>query len=374
MRLPNGPLLAFAACLLLACAPPPETYVWRLPVGVPPPTTPADNPMTEAKVALGRRLFYDPRLSANQTQSCSTCHQQQRAFSEGRMRAVGSTGEQHRRNTMALVNVAYNGTLTWAHPQLRRLERQHLIPLFGDDPLELGLDPANASHLERISGDQRYQDLFGLAFPYSASPVSYSNVVKALASFSRSLVSFDSAFDRYAYAGEDAALSASALRGMGLFFSERLECHHCHGGFNFSESTTHENAAILDDPFHNTGLYMLNNDGGYPLADPGLSEHTQRPQDQGKFRAPTLRNIEVTAPYMHDGSIGTLEEVIDFYGRGGRLITEGANAGDGALNLYKSAFVNGFELNAAEKEDLMAFLHSLTDETFLANEAFSNPD
>jgi cytochrome c peroxidase len=330
--------------------------------------------MTEAKVALGRRLFYDPRLSANQTQSCSTCHQQQRAFSEGRMRAVGSTGEQHRRNTMALVNVAYNSTLTWAHPQLRRLERQHLIPLFGDDPLELGLDPANASHLERISGDQRYQELFGLAFPYSASPVSYDNVVKALASFSRSLVSFDSAFDQYAYAGEDAALSASGLRGMGLFFSERLECHHCHGGFNFSESTTHENAAIVDDPFHNTGLYMLNDKGGYPIADPGLSEHTQRPQDQGKFRAPTLRNIEVTAPYMHDGSIGTLEEVMDFYGRGGRLITEGANAGDGALNLNKSAFVNGFELNAAEKEDLMAFLHSLTDETFLANEAFSNPD
>ena len=350
-----------------------EDYPWALPEGVPPPPVPDDNPMTPAKVALGRWLFYDTQLSINGTQSCASCHEQARAFSDGVQQAVGATGEVHPRNSMALVNVGYYTTLTWSHPALTALERQHLIPLFGDEPLEMGLDPADESLLEQLRADQHYARLFDAAFPEDKQPVSYNHLVKALASFTRQLLSFDSAFDRYAYGRDDGALDAAELRGMQLFFSERLECHHCHGGFNFSESSTHDNAAVAADVFHNTGLYNLDASGAYPAASPGLSEHTQRPADNGKFRAPTLRNIAVSAPYMHDGSLASLEEVVDFYARGGRLTSEGPNRGDGAENPNKSVFVAGFEISISEKQDLIAFLQSLTDETFLRDPALANP-
>ncbi len=360
-------LLALASLTaLLSCAPQPETYPWQLPTGVPPPVAPADNPLTEAKVTLGRWLFYDSRLSANQTQSCSSCHIQKWAFSEKKVTAIGSTGQSHRRNTMALVNVGYNSTHTWSHPELTELEHQHLIPLFGDDPLELGLNPAEPRFLERFSTDPQYPALFAAAFPGSPRAISYENIVKALASFSRRLVSFESPFDRYAYAGADDALSDSALRGMQLFFSERLECHHCHGGFNFSQATTHDNASTIAKPFHNTGLYTGS-------GDPGLSEHTLLPEDEGKFRAPTLRNIAVTAPYMHDGSIPTLTEVIEFYARGGQPIVTGSTEGSKTANPNISPFVAGFELSDTEKADLINFLESLTDENFLADPALGNP-
>ena len=363
-------LLTCLVASLLGCGGPGGTpFEWPLPEGVPLPSVPGDNPMTEEKVSLGRHLFFDQRLSGNRTQSCGSCHQQALAFSDGRVNAVGSTGEVHRRNTLALVNVAYNATLTWAQPELILLERQHLIPMFGEDPVELGL----AGHEDRLLAELRaapeYRDMFAAAFPGQRQPITLNNVVKALASFTRSLVSFNSPFDRYAYLQDDGALSDAALRGMQLFFSEQLECHHCHGGFNFSQSSTHENAALLERPFHNTGLYNVDDRGGYPESDRGLAEFTGKPRDEGRFRAPTLRNIALTAPYMHDGSIMTLEEVIDFYAAGGRC----GDSGDGRTSPLKSNFVAGFELSEAQKQDLLAFLDSLTDATFISEPSLSDP-
>ncbi|MEJ2754727.1 MAG: di-heme enzyme, partial [Gammaproteobacteria bacterium] len=210
------------------------------------------------------------------------------------------------------------------------------------------------------------------AFP--GEPIDFAAIAKALACFVRSLTSFDSPFDRYVFAGDDSALSASAIRGMDLFFSEKLECDHCHGNFNFSESSTHENLMLNEKPFHNIGLYNLNNNGAYPASDNGLYDITLNPNDRGRFRAPTLRNIALTAPYMHDGSINTLEAVIDLYAAGGRTITEGENQGDGRKNPLKNAFIAGFDITDQEKQDLIAFLNALTDTTFITNPTFGAPD
>lgn len=348
-------------------------WEWDLPGGFPVPKVPDDNPMSEAKVELGRWLFYDVRLSANETQSCASCHRQELAFTDGRTTAVGSTGEVHRRNSMSLANVAWVNTLTWANPVLRTLEQQALIPMFGEDPVELGMAGKEELLIQRLESDPIYPGLFAQAFPDDPAPIDLGNVVRALAAFQRTLVSGNSPWDRYAHGRDESAISEAARRGAELFFSERLECFHCHGGFNFSDSSTHESSAIEEIAFHNTGLYNLDGEGAYPPLDPGLADVTARPEDMGRFRAPTLRNIAVTAPYMHDGSIATLEEVIDHYARGGRRIEEGPYAGDGSASPLKSNFVKGFQLTEREKADLIAFLESLTDESFLTDPRFSNP-
>ena len=361
-------ILLLASCW--GCSQHSTPFEWPLPEGFPPPSVPADNPMTTEKVELGRHLFYDTRLSANNTQACGTCHQQQYAFAEPQPVAIGSTGEAHRRNTLALVNVAFNATLTWSHPQLIALERQHLIPMFGEAPIELGITGHEQEVLARFQRDTRYQTLFAAAFP-DAEKLTYEYMVKALASFVRSLISVNSPFDRYAYGYDDSALSESARRGLNLFFSERLECHHCHGGFNFSQSSTHQGSELLERPFHNTGLYNLADGGDDP--DQGLFEFSGDPADRGKFRAPTLRNISYTAPYMHDGSLATLAEVVDFYAAGGRQIGAGPRAGDGRNHPNKSIFVRGFELSTQDRDDLLAFLHALADPDFISNPAWADP-
>ena len=364
-------LLSAALCLLAACGKHGDEYAWKLPPGFPKPAVPADNPMTKSKVALGRRLFYDTRLSANQTQSCSSCHQQRHAFADPRMRSIGSTGTQHHRNSMSLTNVGYNATFTWAHSGIASIEQHILIPLFGDTPVELNAAGHEQEILERLASDPSYPDEFDDAFGRNAE-IDFDHVARAIASFVRSLTSFDSPFDRYAYYGDDSALTESQLRGMNLFMSERLECSHCHNGFNFSQFVTHESSAADDRAFHNTGLYYLE---GAPTAefDAGLQRVTNDASDRYKFKAPTLRNIARTAPYMHDGSIATLDEVIDFYAAGGREITEGPLRGDGRRNPTKSPFIKGFELTPQEKADLLSFLHSLTDTVFLDNPELGPP-
>ena len=168
-------------------------------------------------------------------------------------------------------------------------------------------------------------------------------------------------------------MSPGAIRGMGLFFSEKTECFHCHGGFNFTDSSTHANAIIDSVGFHNNGLYNTDGNGAYPPGNTGLHDLTGERRDMGRFKAPTLRNVAVTAPYMHDGSIATLEEVLDHYLAGGRTIAEGPLAGDGSRNPYKSVFIRQFELDDGQRADLLAFLHALTDRSVLRNPAFSNP-
>ena len=352
---------------------PDTSYQWPIIAGFPKPSVPVNNPMTEDKVRLGRILFYDQNLSFNQQQSCASCHHQAFAFGENIARSTGSTGEEHRRNAPALVNIAYNKTLTWAHDGITELEQQILLPMFGESPIELGITGHEKEVLARFSTTE-YQALFHSAFPNEV--VSYENIVKALASFVRSLISLNSAFDRYAYYNDDNAISASALRGMNLFFSEKLECHHCHGGFNFTQSTSHEKQILDRRPFHKTGLYNIvseNGKSGYPEKDQGLSEISLSAKDNGRFRAPTVRNIALSAPYMYDGSIDSLSQVLDFYAAGGRNVEQGINQGDGRINALKSLFMKGFEMTEQDKEDLIAFLHTLTDNSFITNKNLSAP-
>ncbi|MFQ3646302.1 MAG: MbnH family di-heme enzyme [Anaerolineae bacterium] len=347
-------------------------YEWRLPPGFPLPRVPEGNPMTADKVELGRHLFYDTRLSGNNTISCASCHVQALAFSDGRVVGVGATGEPHVRNSQTLTNVAYNATLTWANPNLLTLEQQIVIPMFGEHPIEMGITGNEDAVMSRFRSDPQYQAMFAAAYPDQADPFTWRNIVDALASFNRTLISGDAPFDRY-LRGDQNAMSEAAVRGMELFFSERLECHHCHSGFNMSISTVSANSSFDERMFFNTGLYNLDGQGAYPSENTGVHEITNNPSDMGRFRPPTLRNIELTAPYMHDGSIATLEEVIQFYADGGRLITEGPNAGDGRANPLKSGLIAGFDITPEETADLVAFLQALTDETFITDPRFSDP-
>lgn len=348
-------------------------FVWQLPQNVPPPAVPASNPMSQAKFELGRHLFFDARLSGNGTQSCSSCHKQELAFSDGLATAIGSTDEVHPRNSQSLVNVAYNATLTWANPSLLHLEQQIMVPLFGESPVEQGLNDTNLKAvLQRLQDEPLYQPLFEAAFPQADDYFTVDQIVSALASFVRGLTSFNSTYDQF-LAGDRNALSASAQRGRRLFFSERMECFHCHGGYNFSDSTVDRSMSFIERPFHNTGLFNTDGQGAYPEDNQGIFAITEDPDDMGKFRAPSLRNIELTAPYMHDGSIESLEAVIDFYAAGGRLISSGPKAGDGRQSPLKDGFVTGFELTDTEKTDLLEFLKSLTDQSFITNESYANP-
>jgi cytochrome c peroxidase len=350
----------------------PVGYPYNLPAGVPEPYAPSDNPMSAEKARLGRRLFFDRRLSLNQTQSCGSCHLPSRAFSDGREVSRGSTGQNTPRNAMGLTNVGYASALTWANPLQVSLERQVLIPMFGSDPVELGLSGQEDELLRRLRDDALYVRMFRVAFPADADPVTVTNVTRAIASFERTLLSYNAPYDRFTR-GDRTAMTESAQRGLDLFNSERLECYHCHAGFNFSDATVHVGAPPRDAAFHNNGLYNIDGRGAYPEPNRGVFDVSNRPEDMGRFRAPSLRNIELTAPYMHDGSIATLEAVIDHYAAGGRRIASGPNAGDGSMSPLKSDLIRGFTLTVQEREDVLAFLRSLTDRGFTADPRFQDP-
>ncbi len=350
----------------------PTEYNWNLPLWTPKPVVPENNPMTASKVELGRHLFYEPRLSITEQHSCASCHKQALAFTDGRKVAIGSTNEPHARNSMGLANVGYSPVLTWANPLMTELENQALIPIFGEHPVEMGMVGKEEQMIQWMQSDPKYRQMFAEAFS-EKQPVNISNLTKALASFQRSLVSFNSPYDRYRYQRETNAISAAAKRGEKLFNSERLECFHCHGGINFSDSIKHENLAFTETAFHNTGLYNIDGKGSYPPQNTGINEITHKPEDMGRFKAPSLRNIALTAPYMHDGSVATLRDAIAHYQAGGRTITEGEYAGVGSANPYKSGFVKGFEITESEIDDLIAFLQSLTDEEFISNPDYSDP-
>jgi cytochrome c peroxidase len=348
-------------------------WVWDLPDGFPTPKVPADNPMTVEKVALGRALFYDTRLSVNGKVACSTCHLPELAFTDGKAHPLGALGDAHPRSAMSLVNLAYTPVFTWANPNVRTLESQALLPMFGETPVEMGLAGREQILIRDLRAVAGYRTMFAKAFPADADPFSLGNITAAIASFERSIVSGSSPYDRFRYSGEENALSASAKRGESLFFDERTECFHCHGGFNMTETEDHVGKQFLEFEFFNTGLYNLDGQGKYPYPNEGVFSVTGDPEDMGRFKAPTLRNIAVTAPYMHDGSVPTLEAVLDHYAAGGRTIHSGADKGVGSTNPYKSGFVKGFTLSAGERRDLIAFLRSLTDTAFLKNPRYTAP-
>lgn len=317
--------LIFTALMIVYAA---DDYHWDLPRGFPKPRVPADNPMSEAKVRLGRYLFYDRRLSVNGQQSCATCHRQELAFTDGKGRAVGTTGEKHPRGSMSLVNVAYSSVLTWSNRQIHSLEEQALIPMFGRQPVELGLKGKGEALVRALTADAAYPAMFSTAFPDEASPINVSNVAKAIASFERTIISARSPYDRYHYGGDNNAVSEAAKRGEILYFSEPLSCFRCHRGFTLG--------------------------AGSELHDDGLSDALQS-------KVPTLRNIAVTAPYMHDGRFATLNAVLEHYEKGGRQDPE------------QDPLIHGFQLSPRDRADLIAYLECFTDSEVLHDPRFSDP-
>ncbi len=349
-------------------------FDWQLPPGFAPPAVPDFNRITIDKVELGRRLFYETRLSINGQGSCGSCHHQQLAFTDGRAQAIGVTGKPHTRSSMSLVNVAYNNLYTWASRDVRTLEQQIKIPLFNRMPIELGLSGNEEALISDLEISTSYSTHFRRAFPESEDAVNVDNVIKALASFVRTIISASSAFDRLLYLDDQSAMSESAVRGMRLFYSDEFKCSACHLGQNLTGGQAATGDLQDATEFHNTGLYNVADRNRYPESDTGLRMETGQADDDGLFRAPSLRNIVVTAPYMHDGSIATLSEVIDHYAAGGRTIKNGPNAGVGRENQGKSPLLTGFRLDEIQKRDLLSFLESLTDPSALNEPRFSKPD
>ena len=330
------------------------------------------NTFSTAKAALGRYLFYDRRLSVNQAKSCSSCHDPNFSFTDGYRRSIGALGDNVQHNAPPLINLIYNKYLTAADSSLHFPEQQIHNPMFHSKPVELGWDGNETLIMARVKRDSLYSQQLPRLFPGEADPFTVQNLQACISSFIKTILSFNTPYDRYIYNKDSTAMSAAQLRGMKLFFSDSLHCGTCHGGINFSTP------ALIDrkgnkDYYQNTGLYNTNDSGGYPANDRGLYEYTQQITDIGKYRIPTLRNLAFTAPYLHDGTAASLDEVVEMYEQGGRNINTGLNNGDGRKNANKSPLIQGFVLNTTEKKDLISFLLSLSDSAVCHKQAYSNP-
>jgi cytochrome c peroxidase len=315
--------LAFLLALWAGAAAPAAPYAWQLPRGFPEPAVPADNPMSATKVALGEKLFADPRLSITGEYSCRSCHAPQRAFTDGRARSLGATGAVLSVNAPTLLNAAYSPSLGWNDDGVTTLEQQMRGPLFNQHPPELGLAGREAAVESALAADPVLAREFAAAFPADASPVSMVNVIRAIAAFERTLFAGRSAFDRYVFGGDHAALDAEQKRGMQLFFSERGGCGACHGGINFAGPWSDAAQPQARASFADTGTGRL-------------------------VRVPTLRNLAATAPYMHDGRFASLEAVLDHYERL-------------AVDPAADPRLRRAPLTTAERVSLVAFLQSLND-------------
>jgi cytochrome c peroxidase len=307
----------------------------RAPLGLPPVPVPAGNPPTAESIALGRRLFHETRLSSDGTLSCASCHRPELHFADGRAVAQGVSGQLGPRNTPTVLNVAYNSAQFW-DGRAASLEEQVGGPIA--NPKEMNLPPTEA--VARLQADAGYRDAFAKVFGPGA--IAMDRIEKAIAAYERTLLSGDSPFDRYQYGGDKHAMSDAAIRGLATFTDKaRGNCAACH--------TIGERFALLSDgKFHNLGTGM--NAGG-ELNDLGRYEQTRAEADRGAFRTPSLRNVAKTAPYMHDGSLKTLREAVDFY------------VGGGNSNPQLDREIRPFKLTAAERDDLIAFLESLTGAT-----------
>jgi cytochrome c peroxidase len=363
---------AFGLQAMGALKAPNNDWSWALPQGFPQPKVPPNNPMNRGKVAIGHRLFYDARLSGNGTQSCSSCHLPELAFTDGKTTPVGSTGDVLPRNAPSIANSAYHRTFTWANPALTSLESQMNVPLFGTQPVEMGVNDKNKGRiLRRIKRDRWYKKRFPRVFRWSKKPINWFNIVRSIGAFQRSIVTGTSKYNRFLRG--KATLTPSERSGLNLFMGEQGECHHCHGSFIFDDQATYAGAPAERLKFHNTGLYNIGGTGAYPAGNQGLYEITGKKKDMGAFRAPSLLNVARTAPYMHDGSVKTLMEVVDIYARGGRIITDGPYAGDGAKNPHKDPLISGINLSEQDRKDIVAFLKTLTEKDYSKDPRFSDP-
>jgi len=312
--------------IVSGCATPPEPTVVpkSTPLPFPPLYTPPENPITEAGVNLGRELFFDPILSRNGDMACSTCHHPDYGFSDGRIVSVARPGTSGR-NVSTLWNTGYNRFLLW-DGRKQSLESQARDPL--TLPHEMNATPEGI--VLRLQEIPAYVALFEAA--YGEDAITFENVTRAIATFQRTLISQDSLYDQY-IAGNDNALTTEQQRGMDLFFSEKVNCSQCHPHPLFTTET-----------FRVTGI---------PSDDQGRAAIAENGR-VGAFKAPSLRNVALTAPYMHNGSMATLTEVVDFYAQGGGRAFDFPHV---------DPDVNSFEITEDEKADLVAFLHALTDES-----------
>ncbi len=303
------------------------------PLGLDPVRIPRDNPQTPAKIALGKQLFFDPRLSSDGTVSCASCHLPELGWSNGLSFAFGVRGQRGTRSAPTVLNAAYADTLFW-DGRARSLEDQAKGPIA--NPVEMGNSHARAvATLREIPG---YVAQFKAVFGREAFDI--EDVVKAIAAYERTLISGNSPFDRYKYGGDRSAMTEAQVRGMKLFRDKKgPNCAKCH---RFDDFT----ADFTDFRFHNVGVGI-----DHPNPDTGRERVTHRQEDRGRFRTPTLRNVALTAPYMHDGRFATLEQVVDYYMRG---TVENPNL---------DPEIHRFELTDSEKADLIAFLNALTGDT-----------
>ncbi len=318
-------------------------------------------------IELGKYLFFDRRLSSNNTRACGTCHNPQFAFTDGYKRSLGAFADLHQRNTQPLFNVDTKKYLTSADSNLHSVLQQMNNPLFNTHPIEMGVKGNETAILKKIEQDDLYKKLFAKA----GLPISWNNIKIAIANFVNNIHSYRSPYDTYLQ-GDSNALNMNEKKGMQLFFSSKTNCSKCHGGKNFDTPTLINENGVTDFYF-NTGLYNIDKNSSYPLYDQGLMEHTKNKNDMGKFRVPTLRNLAYTAPYLHDGSAASLEDILNIYENGGREIKEGVNKGNGRENIFKHTLIKGFSISENERKDLMAFLLSLSDAQFIKNSDYQNP-
>jgi cytochrome c peroxidase len=304
----------------------------RAPLGLPPVPIPAGNPPTAQTIALGRKLFYDPRLSKDNTVSCSSCHNPNFAFTDRLPIARGIGRSLGVRNSPTLLNAAYSPIQFW-DGRAATLEAQSAFPIA--DPVEMN-QPHEVS-VSKIDRDPAYQADFAQAF--GPGHVTLGMIQKSLASFERTLLSGNSPFDQYEYGGNKQALSPSAIHGLQIFEDpQRGNCVVCH--------TIHAQSALFTDgKFHNTGAGV---NGAGDFTDLGRSGQTKLQADRGEFKTPTLRNVALTPPYMHDGSLTTLHDVVDFY------------AGGGNSNPQLDKDIKPLHLSAQDRADLVKFLEALT--------------
>lgn len=304
-----------------------------VPLGLPPLPIPGDNPPTAATISLGRRLFYDKRLSVDSTLACATCHSSRSSFTDGVNVSKGVGGTRGVRNAPTLLNAAYMPFQFWDGRAIS-LEQQAASPIA--DPREM--NQSHKASVAKLAEDEAYPEMFRRAF--GSSDITIERVENALASFERTLLSGNSPFDRYEYGGDKTALTAAQIRGFAVFVDPlRGNCAVCH--------TVGERSALFTDgKFHNTGEGAT--DAGFD--DVGRYHETKVATDQGAFKTPTLRNITQTAPYMHDGSLKTLKDVVDFY------------AGQGNSNPYLDPAMRSIHLTGRDRSDLVEFLESLTGE------------
>ena len=298
-------------------------YPWELPPGFPVPPYPDDNPPTLASARLGKALFFDHRLSRDGSISCASCHHPDRGFSDTVALSLGVDGRVGIRNAPSLVNIAYHAPF-FRDGGVPTLEQQVIHPVHDEAEMDHNIHAA----AERLRNEEPYRSL---ALEAYGRPLDGWVLTRALASYERTLIGGWSRWDRWMQ-GDATALSAAEVRGWDLFNSEALNCGACHVGHT-----------LTDHAFHNVGQYDT-------YADEGRERISLDPEDNGKFKTPTLRNIALTAPYMHDGAMATLEEVVGHFAGGGRP------------HAAKSTAMRNFAMTAEERADLLAFLHALTDE------------